>query len=41
MGLHSRLRFAAAEVDVERRQDGSMVLRSPQKLRALERCVGE
>jgi feruloyl-CoA synthase len=41
MGLHSRLRFAAAEVDVERRQDGTLVLRSPQKLRALERCVGE
>jgi feruloyl-CoA synthase len=41
MGLHSRLRFAAAEVDVERRQDGTLVLRSPQRLRALERCVGE
>ena len=41
MGLHSRLRFAPAEVDVERRKDGSMVLRSPQKLRAHERCVGE
>jgi len=41
MGLHSRLRFAPAAVDVERRNDGSMVLRSPQKLRAHERCVGE
>jgi feruloyl-CoA synthase len=41
MTLHSRLRFAPAEVDVERRKDGSMILRSPQKLRAHERCVGE
>jgi feruloyl-CoA synthase len=41
MGLHSRLRFAHAAVDVERRKDGSMVLRSPQKLRPHERCVGE
>jgi len=41
MGLHSRLRFAPAEVDVERRKDGSVVLRSPQKLRAHARCVGE
>jgi feruloyl-CoA synthase len=41
MGLHSRLRFAPAAVDVERRKDGSMVLRSPQQLRAHERCVGE
>jgi feruloyl-CoA synthase len=41
MGLHSRLRFAPAEVDVERRKDGTLVLRSPQKLRPHERCVGE
>jgi feruloyl-CoA synthase len=41
MGLHSRLRFAPAAVDVERRKDGTLVLRSPQKLRAHERCVGE
>src|SRR3970040_1577746 len=41
MGLHSRLRFAPAEVDVEPRNDGSTYLPSPQKLRAHERCVGE
>jgi feruloyl-CoA synthase len=41
MGLHSRLRFAPAEVDVERRKDGTLVLRSLQKLRPHERCVGE
>jgi feruloyl-CoA synthase len=41
MKLHSRLRFAPATVDVERRPDGSMVLRSPQLLRAYERCAGE
>jgi feruloyl-CoA synthase len=39
--LHSRLRFAPAAVDLERRKDGTLVLRSPQKLRAHERCVGE
>jgi hypothetical protein len=41
MGLHTRLRFAPAEVELERRADGTLVLRSPQKLRAHERCVGE
>ncbi|MDH5222860.1 MAG: feruloyl-CoA synthase, partial [Betaproteobacteria bacterium] len=41
MRLHSKLRFAPAAVDVERRPDGSMVLRSPQPLRPYERCVGE
>jgi feruloyl-CoA synthase len=41
MALHSRLRFAPAEVDVERRADGAILLRSPQALRAHERCVGE
>jgi feruloyl-CoA synthase len=41
MPLHSRLRFAPAEVDVERRPDGTMVLCSPQPLRPYERCVGE
>jgi len=41
MPMHSRLRFAPAEVNVERRPDGAMVLRSPQPLRAYERCVGE
>jgi feruloyl-CoA synthase len=41
MGLHSRLRFAPAEVRVEKRADGTMVLRSPQPLRGHERSVGE
>jgi feruloyl-CoA synthase len=41
MKLHSRLRFAPATVDVEHRADGSMVLRSPQTLRAYESCAGE
>jgi feruloyl-CoA synthase len=39
--LHSKLRFAPAVVDAERRPDGSLVLRSPQPLRPHERCVGE
>ena len=39
--LHTRLRFAPALVDVDRRTDGSCVLRSPQKLRAHSRAVGE
>jgi feruloyl-CoA synthase len=39
--LHSRLRFAPAEVELERRPDGCMVLRSPQPLGAYPRCVGE
>ncbi|HJS37361.1 MAG TPA: feruloyl-CoA synthase [Burkholderiales bacterium] len=41
MQLHSKLRFAPAEVEVERRPDGTMVLRSPQPLRPYERCIGE
>jgi len=41
MKLHSRLRFAPATVDVERRADGTVVLRSPQPLRAYEKSVGE
>jgi len=41
MTLHSRLRFAPAEVEVDRRPDGTIGLRSPQPLRAGERCVGE
>jgi feruloyl-CoA synthase len=41
MVLRSRLRFAPAEVKVEKRADGSMVLRSPQALRAHERSTGE
>jgi feruloyl-CoA synthase len=39
--LHSALRFAPAEVDVETRPDGSILLRSPQKLGAYARCVTE
>src|SRR2546430_1576970 len=39
--LHSALRFAPAQVDVESRPDGSIVLRSPQKLGAYARCVTE
>ena len=37
----SSLRFAPAEVNVEKRPDGSSVLRSPQKLGAYARCVTE
>ena len=39
--LHSDLRYAPARVDVEKRPDGSMLLRSPQKLGAYARCAGE
>ena len=35
------LRFAPAAVDVERRDDGVRVLRSPQQLRPYARCLGE
>jgi len=41
MRLHSRLRFAPATVNVERRADGAIVLRSPQPLRDYERSAGE
>jgi len=41
MGLRSRLRFAPAEVRVEKRADGALLLRSPQALRDYERSVGE
>ncbi|MBI3370630.1 MAG: feruloyl-CoA synthase [Betaproteobacteria bacterium] len=39
--LHSDLRFAPARVDVEKRPDGSILLRSPQILGAFSRCTGE
>jgi feruloyl-CoA synthase len=39
--LQSSLRFAPAKVNVEKRPDGSIVLRSPQKLGAYARCVTE
>jgi feruloyl-CoA synthase len=36
-----KLRFAPAEVKVEKRADGSLLLRSPQKLGSSARCVTE
>ena len=39
--LHSDLRFAAAKVDVEKRADGSLILRSAQTLGAYPRALGE
>src|SRR5688500_3690629 len=35
------LRFAPAKVELEKRADGAMVLRSPQKLGSYARCVTE
>jgi feruloyl-CoA synthase len=35
------MRFAPAKVELEKRADGSMLLRSPQKLGPYSRCVGE
>jgi feruloyl-CoA synthase len=35
------MKFAAAKVELEKRADGSMLLRSPQKLGAYARCVTE
>jgi feruloyl-CoA synthase len=39
--MQSKLRFAPAAVEVENRRDGSIVLRSPQKLGFYARCVTE
>jgi feruloyl-CoA synthase len=39
--LHTDLHLAPARVDVERRADGTLVLRSPLPLGAYARCVGE
>src|SRR5712671_1217069 len=39
--MSSKLKLAAAEVSLEKRPDGSMLLRSPQKLGAPARCVTE
>jgi len=39
--LHSDLRFAPADLDVEKRPDGSIILRSPQKLKPHARAIGE
>jgi len=41
MRLHTRLRYAPAKVDVEKRADGTQVLRSPQPLGAHARAVGD
>ena len=39
--LHTNLRYAPAVVQVEKRADGAMLLRSPQALKPYARCVGE
>src|SRR6266511_5908118 len=39
--MHSNLRFAPAKVNHEKRADGSLILRSPQKLGPYARCVTE
>ncbi len=39
--LKSDLAFAEARAEVERRADGSMIIRSPEPLRPYSRCVGE
>jgi len=39
--LHSRLRYAPAEVNVEKRADGATILRSPQALKPYARAVGD
>src|SRR5689334_1574945 len=39
--LHSSLRYAPPEVTVEKRADGTTVLRSPQPLKSYPRCVGD
>ena len=41
MRLHTRLRYAPAEVNVEKRADGATVLRSPQALKPYARAVGD
>jgi len=41
MRLHTRLRYAPAEVNVEKRADGAIVLRSPQPLKPYARAVGD
>ena len=41
MRLHTQLRFAPAEVTVERRADGTTILRSPQALKPYARAVGD
>jgi feruloyl-CoA synthase len=41
MKLHTRLRYAPAEVQVEKRADGATLLRSPQPLKPHARAVGD
>ncbi|MCC6209636.1 MAG: feruloyl-CoA synthase [Burkholderiales bacterium] len=41
MRLHTRLRYAPAEVRVEKRADGATILRSPQALKPYARAVGD
>jgi feruloyl-CoA synthase len=41
MRLHTRLRYAPAEVRVEKRADGATILRSPQPLKPYTRAVGD
>ncbi|MEO8143245.1 MAG: feruloyl-CoA synthase, partial [Betaproteobacteria bacterium] len=41
MRLHTQLRFAPAEVTVDKRADGTLVLRSPQALKPHARAVGD
>jgi feruloyl-CoA synthase len=41
VSMKSTLRFAPAKVELEKRADGAMLLRSPQKLGSYARCVTE
>jgi feruloyl-CoA synthase len=41
MRLHTHLRYAPAEVNVEKRADGATILRSPQPLKPYARAVGD
>jgi feruloyl-CoA synthase len=41
MRLHTRLRYAPAEVRLEKRADGAILLRSPQPLKPYARAVGD
>ena len=41
MRLHTRLRYAPAKTDVEKRADGALLLRSPQALEPYARAVGD
>jgi len=41
MRLHTRLRYAPAEVRLENRADGAILLRSPQPLKPYARAVGD